>query len=144
MKYKGKIIQIIEEKKAGNFIMVSKKNLLPNLDYLNIRPAEERDVPKKYRKILWSIMGILGGLFFIGLITDSLKLTHLPGILGVILIALFLLAVGIGQHLFKKYGNKYVPKGIWYFDFPVPIEKPHDYKVGDLVEIELNLSKVKA
>ena len=58
MKYKGKIIQIIEEKKSREYVLSWQQEVLPNFDFLNIRPAEERAVPFKFKLPLFICLGI--------------------------------------------------------------------------------------
>lgn len=136
MKYKGKIIQIIEEKQAKKFVLDWQQNVIPNHDYLNIRPKEERETTLKFTAPLYICLGIVLACLLISYFLDY----NLSGFIS--FIGMFLLII-IGNGKIKKYQFKNVPKGIWYFDSPFAVEKPHDYKVGDLVEIELNLRKEK-
>ena len=138
MKYKGKIIQIIEEKKAKNYVLDWQQNVIPNHDYLNIRPAEEREVPLNWRMPFYICMGICLIVFVISLIFPSISVTvSAISIIGLLAILFF------GTKMHKKYKFQNVPKGIWYFNDAFAVEKPHNYKVGDIVKIELNLNHIQ-
>lgn len=137
MKYKGKIVQIIEEKNAKGYILDWQQSVVPNYDYLNIRPAGERQVPNKYR---W-LFG-LSIIFFCALIIIFSTAVFDIGIISWISVILLALDVYIGLKENKRYVHKFVQKG-WYINDAFPVEKPHNYKVGDLVDVELNLSKSK-
>ena len=118
----GKIVQIIEDKKASKYGFYKQKNS----DYLNIRPYEERNIPKKVR---WGL--IISLLIWIGL-----------GFVHPLFFLIFLLELIVTVILGEKWISRKV-KEQWYFDPPIAIKKPHKFKVGDYVKITIYIKKTE-
>lgn len=132
MKLKGKIVQIITEEKNKNYGIPK----LNNIDWLNIRPAPEF---KKSGYLIFLGLFILG--FIISYILDKVGITTwLSLVIGVIpwLFGIYFL------HRDSKKNEKIFPGGVWPFEAPFPIEKPHDFKVNDEIEINVEIKNAKS
>jgi hypothetical protein len=135
MNYTAKIVQIIkyEDKKNYGFIDY------PNHDYLNIRPTE---LVKEEETFIWSrkVIGI-SLLILFGIIALNqwwIHFKYFSGISWILVVSIIVFALWFSDYRSKKVFNKY-----WYFDAPLPIEKPHNYNVGDIVNINIEIKKVK-
>ena len=125
MKFKGKIVQIIREEDRK-----SETPRMENTDWLNIRP-----IPELKRKAHLWFLGLFVGGFVLGLIIDSYINKWIS-------LAVTLVMWGVGLYLLRlesKANEKILPYG-WYFGAPIPIKKPHNFKVNDEVEISLEVN----
>lgn len=143
MEYKAKIIQIIPEENYKKFGFIK----YPNHDYLNLMPLElwneqQRKINKIIQKILsfaffggLGILLIYGVLFFIkNYVNDYFMLVS-----SALIFSSLVFAGIVDSFRKKKVFNKY-----WYFDAPFPIQKSHNLKVGDIINISINFNKEKS
>ena len=128
MKRTGKIIQIVKEEEYKKYGFLKYENY----DFLNIRPIEEREPKKNIRNLTYFfIIGLLVAIGFM-IYTQSTWFTWL-----------FLVCV-IGMFACLIYKDDYVYKNVprkYWLNTPLPVKKPHNFKVGDVVEIEINIEK---
>jgi hypothetical protein len=129
MKFKGKIVQIMKEEDAKKYGLAK----MANVDWLNIRP-----VPK---------INTRAHLYFFGLLVIGFILSYLLNYINQYLsVVPVILSLVIGIYLIWKEG-KHNEETLalngtpyWYFDSPIPVEKPHNFKINDEINIELNLN----
>jgi hypothetical protein len=132
MEYTTKIIQIEKEEDYKRFGFIK----YPNCDYLNLIPIELwKEKQRKIYKILNWINTISLIFLFIAFPLGMIYKNYVLGGVGLILffVGIILNSVYIDFRE-KKVFNKY-----WYFKPPYPIEKPHHYKEGDIIKININL-----
>ena len=119
MKYEGKIVQIIESKKESH-------------DTLVIEPLNLNKV--------WHFI-VMFGLITFGLIYLTSLFDFNDWVEKIIMVLIFGLVVYI-THLLLKYRYKNLSKKVFNRErAELPIEKPHDFKVNDVVEINLEIKK---
>lgn len=129
MKFTGKIVQIIEEKKAKSYMFGSKfLKLNPDCDFLNIRPVEEKFLDKR---ISYTILLMFVGLIAFGIIQES----NIIKMIGISILVLGILTI--------EYYNSKSIKQDWKFDSPFAVKKPHEFKVNDIVEITLEINELE-
>lgn len=136
MKTKGKIVQIIKEEEVRKYGFPQ----IPNHDYLNIAP---QNIPKKNCS-LWVLLLFTVGIaasYFIGKFFKNLFNSSVMGQITSIIV--YFIPAATIFYFWRKQDKEFKKRPLWLFDKPIQIEKPHDYKIGDIVEIELNLKKVE-
>lgn len=126
-KIKGKIVQIVPEEKSKSMGFLKYENS----DYLNMRPFEERLPKKNIKKLMFAFFI----LFFILLFTVS------PTGGWAWLVFFSLIGAGGCMIYNDNYVDKYTKNKYWYFDAPFPVEKPHNFKVGDVVNMTVEVEK---
>jgi len=125
MKRIGKVISILKEEE---YIKHFK-----GCDYLITRPIEERDRKKSIRNLTYFFIICMIGIGTLAIGTNSRVLGWLT----------LLSFVGVFACIIynDNYSLKYVPNKCWYFESPLPVKKPHNFKVGDVVEIKIEIKK---
>lgn len=138
---KGKIVQIIPEEKPKGWGFAK----MSNHDYFfatDLYLWKHQQEPK--HKLAGKIFGfiMLFGIFLfileaIIIIILKYELPEVVGYIPVIFILVPIVILLIYNYFWDKKNRK-----PWYFDFPIPIQKPHDFKVGDEVNIKMEINHV--
>jgi hypothetical protein len=140
MKFKGKIIQIITEEKSKGYGF----RKMPNYDYFNIVELNLWKHQQETRHKLAS--KIISYSMFIGIILIIIELILILGFnynfpkliqwIPWILILVPIILALVYNYFWDRKNRK-----LWFFDFPIPIEKPHNFILNDEVEINLEIKK---
>lgn len=142
MKFKGKVIQIIPEEKTKSWGF----RRMPNHDYFNIvelslwKHQQEPAHKLSSKLITWSM--IIGFILLVAeLIMSFVSDYKLPEFVSWIPL-IFIFAPIVLALLYNYFWDRKNWKP-WYFDYPMPIQKPHNLQLNDEVEISLDIKKVK-
>ena len=131
MKYKAIVGQIIKEEEYKKYGFME----YPNHDYLNLQEKEYFEETKKvrYKYNAYIYFGLLLLAAILGILSLLLKIKSDYAAWALIVWILSLVAI--------SFWNTPKHKRYWYFDAPLPIEKPYDLKINDEIDINLEVKK---
>lgn len=121
MKFKGKIVGIINNKKK-------------DYDTLSINPL---NLNKVWHLIIFVVL-ILWGLFYISELFEKELIK--------IIFSGIAFAFGLGCYLYihhYRYKLQGIKKPYLHEHYEIFVEKPHDFKVNDIVEINIEVKKIE-
>lgn len=140
MEYQAKITQLIKEEEYKKFAL--KK--YPNCDYLNLMPIELwNEIQSKESKIkqklinvsFWVMLALILISFISFILNFNFNIFIYPAV------GLFLITL-VSAFIWNNFRRKKIFDKYWYFNPPFPIEKPHYYKEGDTIKININLELI--
>lgn len=142
MKFKGKIIQVIPEEKTKGYGF----RRMSNHDYFNIMELslwkhQQENVHKISSKLIgYSVL--IGMILVIIELILILEYNYEFNNIVKTIPWIFILTPIIFALVYNYFWDRKNWKP-WYFDFPIPIKKPHNLQLNDEVEIELNINKLQ-